>query len=48
MARAEMLAVGFVRACVALGGPAPRLGGDPPVVALVALRPAWRAAEVVR
>jgi hypothetical protein len=45
VARAEMLAVGFVRACVALGGPAPRLGGEPPVVALGALGSAWRVAR---
>ncbi len=45
VARAEMLAVGFARACVAFGAPAPRLSGDPPVVALRALRSASRAAR---
>ena len=44
VARAEMLAIGFVRACVALGAPAPRL----PAARrwrLGALRSAWRAAR---
>ncbi len=45
VARAEMLAVGFARACVALGAPAPRLSGEPPAVALGALSSAWRAAR---
>ena len=45
VARAEMLAIGFARACVALGAPAPRLGGEPPAVALKALGSAWRAAR---
>ena len=34
------LAVDVVRACEVLGGPAPRLGAEPPVVALGALRSA--------
>jgi hypothetical protein len=34
VARAEMLAIGFARACVALGAPAPRLCGEAPAVAL--------------
>ena len=38
VARAEMLAVGFARACVALGAPAPRLAGTAVAVALGALR----------
>ena len=45
VARAEMLALGAVRACVALGAPAPRLGGEAVAVALGALRSAWRAAR---
>jgi len=45
VARAEMLALGAVRACVALGAPAPRLPGGPVAVALRALRSAWRAAQ---
>jgi hypothetical protein len=45
VARAEMLAVGAVRACVALGAPAPRPGGGPPAMALAALRSAWWAAR---
>ena len=45
VARAEMLAVGFARACVALGGLAPRLAGAPETVALGALISAWRAAR---
>jgi hypothetical protein len=45
VARAEMLAVGASRACVALGAPVPRLSGQPAVVALAALRSAWRAAR---
>jgi len=43
-ARAEMLALGAVRACVALGAPAPRLSGAAVAVALGALRSAWLAA----
>ena len=39
------VAVGFARACVALGAPAPRLSGEPPAVALGALSSAWRAAR---
>jgi hypothetical protein len=42
--RAEMLALGAARACVALGGQAPRLSGTAMAVALEALRSAWRAA----
>jgi len=42
--RAEMLAIGAVRACVALGAPAPPLAGTAVAVALGALRSAWRAA----
>jgi hypothetical protein len=42
--RAEMLAIGAVRACVALGAPAPRLAGTAVAVVLGALRSAWRAA----
>jgi hypothetical protein len=45
VARAEMLAVGFARACVALGEPVPRLSGEPAAVALGALSSAWRAAR---
>jgi len=45
VARAEMLAIGFARACVALGAPAPRLCGKAPAVALKALGSAWRAAR---
>ncbi len=45
VARAEMLALGAVRACVALGAPAPRMSGGPVAVALGALRSAWRAAQ---
>jgi hypothetical protein len=44
-ARAEMLAIGAVRACVALGDPVPRLAGTAVAVALGALRWAWRAAR---
>jgi transposase-like protein len=43
--RAEMLAVGFCRFCVAVGGLAPRLSGLPEVVALGALTAAWSAAR---
>jgi hypothetical protein len=43
-ARAEMLAVGFARAAVALGGLVPRLTGTTEAVAIAALRAAWRAA----
>jgi hypothetical protein len=42
--RAEMLAVGFSRFCVAVGGLAPRLAGDDMEVALGALRAAWATA----
>lgn len=45
VARAELLAVGFARAAVALGGVAPRLSGAPGAVALQALRAAWRVAR---
>lgn len=44
-ARAEMLAVGFSRFCVAVGGTAPRLSGDAGVVALGAVGAAWRTAR---
>ena len=44
VSRAEMLAIGAVRACVALGAPAPRLSGTAAAVTLGALRSAWRAA----
>jgi hypothetical protein len=45
VARAEMLAIGFARACVALGAPVPRLSGEAVAVALKALGAAWRAAR---
>jgi hypothetical protein len=44
VARAEMLTLGAVRACVALGAPAPRLPAAPVAAALAALGSAWRAA----
>ena len=43
--RAEMLAVGFTRFCVALGDLAPRLSGQPEVVAVAAVTAAWAAAR---
>lgn len=43
--RAELLAVGFVRYCVALGDLAPRLSGTPEAVALSAARAAWASAR---
>lgn len=43
--RAELLAVGFSRFCVALGDLAPRLCGHAEVVALAAVRAAWVAAR---
>jgi hypothetical protein len=45
VARAEMLAIGFARVCVALGALVPRLAGEPSAVALKALGSAWRAAR---
>jgi hypothetical protein len=45
VARAEMLALGAVRACVALGTPAPRLPKGPLAAVLAALGSAWRAAR---
>ncbi|MHB1535497.1 MAG: DUF6431 domain-containing protein [Acidimicrobiales bacterium] len=43
--RAELLAVGFSRFCVALGDLAPRLSGPPEVVAMAAATAAWAAAR---
>lgn len=43
--RAEMLAVGFCRFCVAVGGVAPRLSGLPEAVAVAAVTAAWVAAR---
>ena len=43
--RAGLLATGFVRAAVALGGVAPRLAAIPEVAAIGAVRAAWRAAR---
>lgn len=43
--RAEMLAVGFSRFCVAVGGLAPRLSGQPEAVAVAAATAAWVAAR---
>lgn len=43
--RAELLAVGFIRFCVAVGDVAPRLAGGPARVALAAISWAWRAAR---
>jgi Domain of unknown function (DUF6431) len=43
--RAELLAVGFSRFCVALGGLVPRLWGHPERVALAAAAAAWEAAR---
>src|SRR6266508_322191 len=43
--RAEMLAVGFCRFCVAVGDLAPRLSGSPEVVVLAAVAAAWLAAR---
>jgi hypothetical protein len=43
--RAELLAVGFSRYCVAVGDMAPRLSGGPEVVAVGAVRAAWAAAR---
>ena len=43
--RAELLAVGFSRYCVAVGDLAPRLWGHPMVVAVGAARAAWAAAR---
>jgi len=43
--RAGLLAVGFCRFCVAVGGVAPRLFGRPEVVALAAATAAWMAAR---
>ena len=40
-----MLGIGAVRACVALGDPAPRLSGTAVAVVLGALRSVWRAAD---
>jgi Domain of unknown function (DUF6431) len=42
--RADMLAVGFSRFCVAVGDLAPRLWGHPEVVAVAAVTAAWDAA----
>lgn len=44
-ARAQMLAVGFSRFCVAVGGLAPRLTGGDVEVALAAVRSGWEAAR---
>ena len=41
--RADLLAVGFSRFCVAVGDLAPRLSGRPEVVAVAAVRAAWVA-----
>jgi hypothetical protein len=43
--RAELLAVGFSRFCVAVGGLAPRLSGSAEMVAVAAVRAAWEAAR---
>jgi Domain of unknown function (DUF6431) len=43
--RAELLAVGFSRFCVALGDLAPRLSGSAETVAVAAARAAWVAAR---
>lgn len=43
--RAELLAVGFSRFCVALGDLAPRVSGEPEAVALAAIGAAWAAAR---
>jgi hypothetical protein len=43
--RAELLAVGFSRFCVAVGDLAPRLFGRPEAVAVGAVRSAWVAAR---
>lgn len=43
--RAELLAVGFSRYCVAVGGLAPRLSGRPVAVAVAAVSAAWVAAR---
>lgn len=43
--RAELLAVGFSRFCVAVGDLAPRLSGPPEAVAVAAARAAWMAAR---
>jgi uncharacterized protein DUF6431 len=43
--RAELLAVGFSRFCVAVGDLAPRLGGRPEAVAVAAAKAAWSAAR---
>ncbi len=43
--RAEMLAVGFARFCVAVGAIAPRLAGGAVDVALGAIEAAWEAAR---
>lgn len=43
--RAGLLAVGFCRYVVALGGLAPRLSGPPEVVVVAALTAAWQAAR---
>jgi Domain of unknown function (DUF6431) len=43
--RADLLAVGFSRFCVALGDLAPRLSGHPEVVAMAAVRAAWVASR---
>ncbi len=45
VARATMLTLGAVRACVALGAPAPRLPAAPVAAVLAALSSAWRAAR---
>jgi hypothetical protein len=43
--RAELLAVGFSRFCVALGDLAPRLSGQPEAVAVAAVTAAWTVAR---
>jgi len=43
--RAELLALGFSRFCVALGDLAPRLAGHPETVAVAAVRAAWAVAR---
>ena len=43
--RAELLAVGFSRFCVAVGDLAPRIGGRPEAVAVAAAKAAWSAAR---
>ncbi len=43
--RAELLAVGFSRFCVAVGDLAPRLSGRPEAVAVAAVKAAWAAAR---